>query len=89
MQPKPIDIVSDCERWILDEMNPLVITQPFASHVSDNLFLLVADHNGHVIDSGHRECFELVIQDRSFVNFNQTFRMFPVHGANPGTLTRS
>src|SRR5215471_6574754 len=70
-------------------MNPLVITRPFPPDVSDNLFLLVSDHNSHVIDSGHCECLELMIQNRCFVNFNQAFWMFPMDGANPGTLTCS
>src|SRR5262249_6862344 len=55
-EPERINIVRDCERRILDEMNPLVITQFFVSQVSDNLFLLVANHYGNLIDSGHQEC---------------------------------
>src|ERR1700741_4579806 len=50
-KPKRIDIVCNCERGILNEVNPLSVARPSAGDMIDDLLLLVAHNDCHISDS--------------------------------------
>src|SRR5215813_3606305 len=88
-EPERIDVVAQSECRVFYEVNVLMRPAMPGLHIGNDLLLLISHNNCDVIYSSHGESFDLVIQNRAFIDFDQALWALAMHGADPGALARS
>jgi hypothetical protein len=56
-------------------------------HMTDDLLLLVSDHNCDLFNSRLQQAVDLMVKNGLVVNLNQTLWMFTVHRTNSRALS--